>query len=237
MRRRVFITGAGMVSSAGRSLEEASPAFVSGLCCLSPLTHPRAARLRAKFAGVARPFVSDTTGPYATDLEVQDRHTLMALVAAKEALGAARLNPASVGRRMGLIFSTCSGPMLRIEAHYRRILAGDPSLTPRELFAKRYYSAAQVLAGTLGIHGYTTTVVTACSASTAALALAADLIRCGVLDAALAGGADSLSLSTLAGFDGLKATSESRCAPFSKPPGLNLGEAAAFLVLESLHDE
>jgi len=86
----------------------------------------------------------------------------------------------------------------------------------------------------LGVQGLSTTVVTACSASTAAMALAADLIRCGMLDAALAGGADAFSTSTLAGFEGLKATSEGKCAPFSKPFGLNLGEAAAFVFLESL---
>ena len=55
-----------------------------------------------------------------------------------------------------------------------------------------------------------------------------------MLDVALAGGADAFSISTLAGFEGLKATSEGRCAPFSKPFGLNLGEAAAFVFLESL---
>ena len=54
-----------------------------------------------------------------------------------------------------------------------------------------------------------------------------------MLDAALAGGADSFSASTLAGFDSLKATTDGKCAPFSKPPGLNLGEAAAFVFLES----
>jgi len=123
--------------------------------------------------------------------------------------------------------------MLLIEAHYERIIRGQPQLTAEELFAKRYYSGAQILAQTLGIGGLCTTVVTACSASTAAIALAADLIRCGMLDCALAGGADSFSVSTLAGFDGLKATSDGKCAPFSKPTGLNLGEAAAFAFLES----
>jgi len=157
----------------------------------------------------------------------------MALAAAREALTAAKVRPAELGRRMGLIFSTCSGPMLLIEAHYERIIRGHPALTAEELFAKRYYSGAQVLARALGVGGLCTTVVTACSASTAAIALAADLIRCGMLDAALAGGADSFSVSTLAGFDGLKATSDGKCAPFSKPYGLNLGEAAAFAFLET----
>jgi 3-oxoacyl-[acyl-carrier-protein] synthase II len=233
MKRRVFIVGAGLVSSAGTSVEESRPAFLTGTCCLSPLTDPRAAKLRAKFAGIARG-VSFNTPPVApAELELQDRHAHLALRAAHEAMAEAKLRPADLGHRLGLIFSTCSGPMLRIEAHYRRILAGNPQLTADELFAKRYYSAAQVLAASLGIQGFNTTVVTACSASTAAIALAADLIRCGMLDAAVAGGADSLSISTLAGFDGLKATSESRCAPFSKPYGLNLGEGAGFLVLQA----
>jgi 3-oxoacyl-(acyl-carrier-protein) synthase len=49
----------------------------------------------------------------------------------------------------------------------------------------------------------------------------------------LAGGADAFATSTLAGFDGLKATSEDKCAPFSKPLGLNLGEGASFVFLET----
>jgi 3-oxoacyl-[acyl-carrier-protein] synthase II len=84
-----------------------------------------------------------------------------------------------------------------------------------------------------GIEGISTTVTTACSASAAAIGLASDLIACGMLDAALAGGSDTFSPTTLAGFDGLKATCETYCAPFSKPFGLNLGEGSGFVVLES----
>jgi 3-oxoacyl-[acyl-carrier-protein] synthase II len=227
MRRDVVITGLGILSSAGANLAEAREKFILGTCCLTPITNPRAARLRAKFAGQIAGF---KTGD---ELAGHDRHVHLALVAAREALNAAGVQPEKFGRRMGLIFSTCSGPMLLIEAHYERVIRGQPQLTAEELFAKRYYSGAQVMAQTLGIGGICTTVVTACSASTAAIALAADLIRCGMLDCALAGGADAFSISTLAGFDGLKATSEGKCAPFSKPPGLNLGEAAAFVFLES----
>jgi 3-oxoacyl-[acyl-carrier-protein] synthase II len=227
MKRSVVISGMGMLSSAGASLDEARVRFIAGTCCLSPITDPRAARLRARFAGQVAGF------DLPTELKGHDRHVHMALVAAREALQAAKVQPADFGRRMGLIFSTCSGPMLLIEAHYERIIRGKPQITAEELIAKRYYSGAQVLARALGVDGLCTTVVTACSASTAAIALAADLIRCGMLDAALAGGADSFSVSTLAGFDGLKATSDGQCAPFSKPHGLNLGEAAAFVFVET----
>jgi 3-oxoacyl-[acyl-carrier-protein] synthase II len=220
-----------MLSCAGGNLAEARVKFIAGTCCLSPVTDPRAARLRARFAGQVEKFEAGPGLP--PELKRHDRHVQMAWVAAREALQSAQVRPADLGRRMGLIFSTCSGPMLLIEAHYERIIRGSPALTEEELFAKRYYSGAQVLARALGVGGLCTTVVTACSASTAAIALAADLIRCGLLDAALAGGADSFSVSTLAGFDGLKATSDGKGAPFSKPCGLNLGEAAAFAFLET----
>ena len=187
MRRDVVITGLGILSSAGANLSEAREKFISGTCCLTPIANPRAARLRAKYAGQIANF---KTGD---ELAGHDRHVHLALVAAREALAAAGVQPEKFGRRMGLIFSTCSGPMLLIEVHYERIIRGQPQLTAEELFAKRYYSGAQILAQTLGIGGVCTTVVTACSASTAAIALAADLIRCGMLDCALAGGADLMA--------------------------------------------
>lgn len=227
MRREVVITGLGILSAAGPNLTAARNRFVSGTCCLTPIVNPRAASLRARFAGQIFDFQPGD------ELKSHDRHVHLALAAAREALAMAGIEPEQFGRRMGLIFATCSGPMLLIEAHYERIIRGDLALTAEELFAKRYYSGAQVLSQTLGIGGLCTTIVTACSASTAAIALAADFIRCGMLDCALAGGADSFSISTLAGFDGLKATSDGKCAPFSKPPGLNLGEAGAFVFLES----
>jgi 3-oxoacyl-[acyl-carrier-protein] synthase II len=232
MRRRVVITGMGVLCCAGGDIKEFRQNVTRGVCCLARIEDPRAAQLRARYAGLLN-------GTGATRLRIEpglegfDRFVHMALVAAREALGAARVQPAELGRRTGLIFATCSGPMLLIEEHYERILGGNGHLTPAQLFAKRYHSGAKVLAHALGIHGFSTTVVTACSASTAAIALAADLIRCRMLDAALAGGSDAFATSTLAGFEGLKATCEGKCAPFSKPFGLNLGEAAGFVFLET----
>jgi len=232
MRRRVVITGMGVLSCAGANLVEFGRNIASGRCCLSPINDPRVAHLKARYAGLldteATALLERESG-----LSGADQHVRMAAVAAREALARARLPPGEFGRRLGLIFATCSGPMLLIEEHYERIVRGDPRLDADALFAKQYHAGAPMLARLLGISGMQTTVVTACSASTGAIALAADLIRCGMLDAALAGGADAFSLSTLAGFDGLKATCEGKCAPFSKPFGLNLGEAAAFVVLET----
>lgn len=233
MTRRVAITGRGLLSCAGPNLEAARPRLVGGECSLTRIDDPHARQLKARYAGLIRdPAVRqrlEATGgcPF-------DRHVALALLAAREALRDAHLDPSQLGRRFALIFSTCSGPMLLIEDHYERLLAGQPSDSPEALEARRYHTGARVLAQQLGVQGPVTTVVTACSASSAAIALATDLIRSGVVDAALAGGADAFSVSTLAGFDGLRATSDARCAPFSKPLGLNLGEAAGFVVLEDM---
>ena len=233
MSHRVVITGLGVLSGAGANVAEFQRNITAGVCCLSPITDPQAAHFKSRYAGLL-------AGTAAAALETAprlagfDRHVQMAMVAARETLASAAVCPENFGRRLGLVFATCSGPMLLIEAHYERIIRGDLRLTEEEWLARQYYTGARVLARELGVQGLSTTVVTACSASTAAMALAADLIRCGMLDAALAGGADAFSTSTLAGFEGLKATSEGKCAPFSKPFGLNLGEAAAFVFLESL---
>jgi 3-oxoacyl-[acyl-carrier-protein] synthase II len=233
MNQRVVITGLGALSGAGTNVAEFQRNITAGVCCLSPITDPRAAHFKSRYAGLLARTATAVLEPL-PELARFDRHIQMAMVAAREALTSAAVRPENFGRRLGLVFATCSGPMLLIEAHYERVIRGDPRLAEEELQAKRYYTGARVLARELGVQGLSTTVVTACSASTAAMALAADLIRCGMLDAALAGGADAFSTSTLAGFEGLKATSEGKCAPFSKPFGLNLGEAAAFVFLESL---
>jgi 3-oxoacyl-[acyl-carrier-protein] synthase II len=222
----------GAVCSAGASCETFGESVVRGTPSFSPIDRPHLAHFRATHAGIirdfdGRKFVAD---PLVRSL---DRFVHLSAAAAGEAIGSAGIAPRELSYRMGLVCATCSGPMQTIERRYARILSGDESLTKEELFATRYYCGAKALAFLFGISGLSTTVVTACSASTAALGFAADLIRFGILDVALAGGSDTFSETTLAGFDGLKATCEGTCAPFSRPVGLNLGEGAAFCVLES----
>jgi len=90
------------------------------------------------------------------------------------------------------------------------------------------------VAKSLGITDYVTTISTACSSGTNAIMLGARLIKSGKLDRVIVGGADCLSKFTINGFKTLMILSEIDCKPFDENrTGLNLGEAAAFLVLES----
>ncbi len=225
MRRRVVITGVGVVSCAGKDAGHLAAAVAAAKSCLRPLGAES-----GRHAGLVQDLPAALDGlAGASD---QDRFVVLALAAAGQALRQAGLEPRLLGGRMGLVAATCSGPMLSIEAHHASALAGAASLSRAGRFALSYASAARVLAARFGIAGFSGTVTTACSASVGALGIACDFIRLGLLDAALAGGSDAYSPSTQAGFDGLKATCEGACAPFSNPVGLSLGEAGAYIVLE-----
>ena len=89
-------------------------------------------------------------------------------------------------------------------------------------------------AGTLGLQGPMATVSTACSSSAKVFLLAQRWIAAGVVDAAVVGGADSLCLSTLHGFNALQLLSQDICRPFDAGrKGISIGEAAGFMLVES----
>lgn len=78
------------------------------------------------------------------------------------------------------------------------------------------------------------TVSTACSSAANAIIAGANHIKTGSYDVAIVGGADSLSKFTVTGFDSLKIYDSQICRPFDKcRNGINLGEGAGFLLLES----
>jgi len=230
--RRVVVTGMGVVSSAGVGCAALADAAAAGRCTLTRISDQRVAHFRARFAGLVHAIPS--VPEQAAVGSAPDRHVLLALAAAAEALDDAGLRAAPRGPRMGLVHATCSGPMLTIEQEYAHTLRGPAGPGSSRPESRRYDSGALALSRAFGITGPVATVVTACSASTCAIGTACDLIRAGLIDCALVGGADAFSLTTLAGFDALRATCEGRCAPFSKPIGMCLGEAGAYVVLETL---
>jgi 3-oxoacyl-[acyl-carrier-protein] synthase-1 len=93
-------------------------------------------------------------------------------------------------------------------------------------------SGAAFLAERLGLSGPAYVVATACSSSAKALASARRLIRAGVVDAAIAGGADTLCRMTVAGFASLEALSAEPCNPFSiNRSGITIGEGGALFLV------
>jgi 3-oxoacyl-[acyl-carrier-protein] synthase-1 len=106
-----------------------------------------------------------------------------------------------------------------------------------EDYSLRFQSAsfpAEFIAGKFGLSGPVFTCATACAGGASAIIRGAELIRSGLCGAVIAGGADVVSETVFAGFHSLEAVSDSLTNPFSRNrKGINLGEGAAFFLLDS----
>ncbi|MGG4145518.1 beta-ketoacyl-[acyl-carrier-protein] synthase family protein [Paenibacillus algorifonticola] len=131
--------------------------------------------------------------------------------------------------RMGLSLGTCNGGILSLEKQW------DLSALDEENTANYpFYQQGDDTARLLGVQGPVATLNTACAASGNAIGYASDMIRWGYADVMLAGGSDPLSHSVYAGFNVLRALNPLPSSPFGSRFGLNLGEGAAFVVLERM---
>ncbi|SKB75868.1 beta-ketoacyl-[acyl-carrier-protein] synthase family protein [Dyadobacter psychrophilus] len=158
------------------------------------------------------------------------RTSLLGLKAAKEAWGE---NQHSKKIRTGIISSTSVGGMDRTEDFYKTYLAGT---NPDYKLLKTHDSGntTERIAAELGISGYINTLSTACSSGANAIMLGARLLLSGKLDRVLVGGSDALTKFTINGFRSLMIYDDQWCRPFDETrSGLNLGEGAAFLLLEN----
>jgi 3-oxoacyl-[acyl-carrier-protein] synthase-1 len=150
------------------------------------------------------------------------------MVAAREAWESAGLAPGDAPGT-ALVSATTVGGMDRSETAFAR---GDHPVT--YLASHPCGDSTDRIAAFLGLSGYRTTLSTACSSGANAIIHAARLIGSGRAHRVIAGGVDALSRFTLNGFNSLMILDKELCQPYDRNRrGLNLGEGAGFLVLES----
>ena len=164
------------------------------------------------------------------------RTSLLALHALREALGDAGLGDGRLQEAdTALIGGTTVGGMCLTDELYRDTNGGAGG----SAFLASYDCASvfQYLQGRYGIGGLVSTINTACSSSANAIQYGGRLIRNGLASRAIVGGVDSLAKYTVNGFNALQILAPEPCRPFDEHrQGLNLGEGAAFLVLEGEAD-
>lgn len=137
--------------------------------------------------------------------------------------------------RIGVVVGTTTSGILETERAYRRRHPTDGSLPPgvRYRCAQNLFSAADFVRRHLGLEGPALAVSTACSSSAKVFATAARFIQAGLCDAVVAGGVDSLCLTTLCGFNSLGLLSDGPCRPCDAARnGLSIGEAAGFVLVD-----
>lgn len=159
----------------------------------------------------------------------------LAVQAATEAVSGGALEGVDPAR-VAVVLGTTTGGIALSEAWY---LAGKRGDAPA-VDGLRWHAASTVshaVADAVGARGRRYTLSTACSSGANALLVGADLLRAGLADAVVAGGADALCRLTYTGFSVLRLMSGAPCRPFDPArDGLNLGEAAGFVVLRRSAD-
>jgi 3-oxoacyl-[acyl-carrier-protein] synthase-1/3-oxoacyl-[acyl-carrier-protein] synthase II len=186
-------------------------------------------------AGLRRPFAARVTA-ISSDADADRAAALLESAACGLATELDRRDPAWRERRIGLAIGTSSGGMLRLERLLAMRAAG---IAPSSELARSatYFGPLSRLDALLGVRAVERTqVLAACASSAVAIGLAARWLELGVVDLALAGGYDGVSVFVAAGFEALRATSATLPAPFRiGRDGMALGEGAALLALRR-HD-
>ena len=147
---------------------------------------------------------------------------------------AARVVARHGAARVGVFVGTSTSGILETEQAYRRRDA-DGWLPAEFRYAGSHntFSVADYTRRRLGITGPAVAVSAACASSAKVFGNAERMIACGMIDAAIVGGVDSLCLTTLHGFDSLELVSDEPCRPFDVARrGISIGEAAGFAILE-----
>jgi 3-oxoacyl-[acyl-carrier-protein] synthase II len=233
--RRVGITGIGLISALGNGRDTVWNGMVDGCCGVRDVTLFDASGYRSQKAAQIGEYGRD--GDYsARAWQRLSRSDQIAVIAAREALGDSGVLDSIPRDRIGLIFGSGTGDLMRNEewfAEARR--RGIRRSSPTKIFGHFPNTPGDVVASHFGLEGLKTSVLAACSSGTVAIGYASDAIRWGQIDAALAGASDVLCRLTLSGFNALRLVDREPCRPFCRTrQGLNIGEAAAVLVLEEL---
>lgn len=233
MDKGVAITGMGIISAIGNNVAENYQALLEGKSGIGRISHIDTVHRNDIMVGEV-PFPNEEL-EIRLGLDADNNYPRTALLGAFAAKLA--VEDANIGEidkyRTGLISATSVGGMDHTEQYYYEYLENEA--LRKYIESHHAGDSTQKIAEQLGIkQSLVTTISTACSSAANAIMFGARLIKTGRLDRVVVGGADCLSKFTLNGFKTLMILSDTYNTPFDENRnGLNLGEAAAFLVLES----
>ena len=137
--------------------------------------------------------------------------------------------------RIGVFMGTSTSGIEETELAYAQLGPDDEQMPSsyRYAYTQNVFSIADFVRQRLSLRGPAVVISTACSSSAKVFASAYRYLACGLIDAAVVGGVDSLCQTTLYGFNSLELVSAEQCSPWDKNRnGINIGEAAGFALLE-----
>ena len=232
MSQGVAVTGMGLISAIGSNVEQNFASLTSGRTGISRITQIKTVHADQIMVGEVAATNDELEAQLQLPKNTYSRTPLLGILAAKEALANAGISDVN-DYRTGLISGTTVGGMDKAEQYFYQYFENDTNWN--HINALHAGDSTQKIADAIGLNkSFVTTISTACSSAANAMIMGARMIKSGELDRVIVGGSDGLSKFTINGFKTLMILSDTYNTPFDENrKGLNLGEAAAFLVLES----
>ncbi|HWE57820.1 MAG TPA: beta-ketoacyl-ACP synthase II [Acidimicrobiales bacterium] len=239
-RRRVVVTGIGIVSPLGLDAPTTWTALAAGRSGVGKISRFDASEFPVRIAAEVEGFEPETVFGRRRAKHL-DRVSQFALVAAGQAMAQSGLDVSGDTSRIGTMWGTGIGGIHSLEEGLAVLDDRGPDwVSPYTLPMMIPNMVAGHVAMEWGLRGYSSCTVTACSASAQAIGESLDLIRAGRVDAVVCGGAEaSITRVGVAGFGAMKALStrnddpEAASRPFDAGrDGFVMGEGAAALILE-----
>ncbi len=247
----IAITGEGIVSAIGNNKQEVLQSLLDKKSGIGEMQYLQSVHHELPVGEVklSNGQMKSMLGLSMTD--VISRTSLMGMLAIKQALEDAGFDYRSLAvqqtaeavckkPRILLVSGTTVGGMDITELCFDRLtkkLKQDGKVDDQDLELLRHHdcgNSTRQMADYFGIFDDITTLSTACSSAANAIMLGARLLKAGMADIVIAGGTEALSRFHLNGFNSLMILDHEPCRPFDATrAGLNLGEGAAFVVLES----
>jgi 3-oxoacyl-(acyl-carrier-protein) synthase len=235
MSERVFITGFGIISAIGNDAEENRHALKNNKHGFGRIETFETAHQQSIPACEIKIIDEDLNKKAGVSIQKGfSRTALLGLLAVKEAIESASLSKKDL-HDSALLSSTTTGGIREYEKYFKSV----QDLSQQGAFEIHSDTAnpgehTERIADHFGIERYMATISTACSSSVNTIMQGARLIKNKKVDRAICGGAEALSKFTINGFNSLLILDKEHCRPFDATRrGLNLGEGAAYVVLES----
>ena len=237
---RIAVTGAGIICSIGRNKDEVWTSIRESRAGIRKLTRFPGETFPTDLAAEVEGCLAPKLTIPRTEARRLSRSDLLAVIAATEAIAEANgdaAQPLPMDRAI-VSSGTSTGGLLEGEDYYfTRLVRGRRRAPASRVLQQPTSGPSDAVARVFNAGGGVVSNATACASAGAALGMAADYLRSRHADVAIAGGSDALCRLTYSGFNVLQAVDPEPCSPFgASRKGINLGEGAAYLVLERWDD-
>jgi len=242
---RVVVTGLGCITPIGNSVPDFRTSLFAGTSGIAPFppypeapareAHDKTQGLRFTQSAAVKNF---NPGQHLDSgiITATDRTTQFAIVAARQAAAESQLTSHHAPEKIAIIVGCACGGRQAEETETIKLYARDARVHPLTVVRTMASAGASNISIDKKITGPTLNISTACSSGTHAIGLAFQMVRSGMVDAAIAGGHEApLTFGFLRAWDSMRVVSPTQCRPFSADrDGMTIGEGAAMLTLETL---